>query len=103
MKTEIRLTAALMVLLLTSFTPSCDSSSENNETSLSYLTSELDRNLNPGASPDEKSALIAGNTDFALDMFAQLTDSDECHIFLRELGVRIFKIGDRPRFFYSCR
>ncbi|HOW83442.1 MAG TPA: serpin family protein [Spirochaetota bacterium] len=77
MKTEIRLTAALMVLLLTSFTLSCDSSSENNETSLSYLTSELDRNLNPDASPDEKSALIAGNTDFAFEMFAQLTDSDE--------------------------
>ena len=82
MKKQVILTAIISIFLVSVLTIiSCDSSSEDADSSIQYLVSELARNLSPDSTADEKNQLIAGNTDFAFDLFAQLTDSENNIIF----------------------
>lgn len=69
--------ALILLFIFSAGFISCDSSSESSDNPIPYLTSDLSRNLSPDATSDEKGQLIAGNTDFAFDLFMNLADPDK--------------------------
>jgi len=64
------------LILAVFFMISCDSS-DRSDSSIPFLSSDLSRNVSPDASPEEQEKLIAGNTAFAFDLYAKITDSSQ--------------------------